>query len=108
MDQAEQRADGRARDGAKATRLRARRHDPVAQIEHTAIFGASALALALTGPGSFSVDAALGIDAWWTPWTAWLAVGVAIPGAGGNLAARRSPSKERSRPSSSGPHTPTT
>ncbi|HWV55902.1 MAG TPA: DoxX family protein [Longimicrobiales bacterium] len=63
-------------------------------IEHTAIFGASALALALTGPGLFSLDAVLGIDAWWSPRAAWLAIAVAVVGAVTNLSARRLPRKQ--------------
>ena len=62
-------------------------------IEHTAIFGATAFALALTGPGMFSLDAALGLGALWSPRIAWLAIGVAVVGAIGNLGVRRLPRK---------------
>jgi len=55
------------------------------------VFTATAFALALTGPGTFSLDAALGIDSLWSAQTAWLAIAVAVAGAVANLAARRLP-----------------
>ena len=60
-------------------------------IEHATIFGASAFALALIGPGAFSLDAALGMNALRSPRIAWIAIGVAVAGAVANLAARRLP-----------------
>jgi putative oxidoreductase len=58
-------------------------------IEHTTIFGAGALALALTGPGVFSLDALLGLQALWTPGLALGALAVGVLGGVANLAARR-------------------
>jgi putative oxidoreductase len=58
-------------------------------IEHTAIFAAGAFALALAGPGLFSVDALLGLQTLWTSAMAWVAIGVAVAGGLANLAARR-------------------
>ena len=60
-------------------------------IEHTVIFAASALALALTGPGVLSLDAVLGLDTLWTSSMAWIAVAVGIAGSIANLAVRRPP-----------------
>jgi len=36
-------------------------------IEVPLLYAAAALSLALTGPGSYSIDAVLGLSAWWTP-----------------------------------------
>jgi putative oxidoreductase len=58
-------------------------------VEIPLLYAAGAAALALTGPGAFSVDAVLGLAAQWTPATAWLAIGCAVLGAVLNLAARR-------------------
>lgn len=58
-------------------------------IEHTAIFAASSFALALTGPGLFSLDAVLGLEALWAPRIAWLAIAVGVVGGIANLAVRR-------------------
>lgn len=65
-------------------------------IEFATIFAATAFALALTGPGTFSLDAALGIDSLWSAQTAWLAIAVAVAGAIANLAARRLPEDAQS------------
>jgi putative oxidoreductase len=62
-------------------------------IEHTVIFAAGALALALTGPGLFSVDAALGLEWLGSPGVALAAIALGIAGSVANLAARR-PSPE--------------
>ncbi len=60
-------------------------------IEVPLLFGTGALALALTGPGAFSLDAALGLEALWTPAVALVAIAVGIVGGVGNLLARRPP-----------------
>jgi putative oxidoreductase len=53
------------------------------------LYGAGAFALALSGPGRFSADAALGLSGLWTPGAAWLALAVGIAGGAANLLARR-------------------
>ncbi len=58
-------------------------------IEHTAVFGAAAFALALTGPGLFSFDVLLGLESLWAPGVALTALAVGIVGGVANLAARR-------------------
>ncbi len=60
-------------------------------IEHALIFGAGSFALALTGPGQFSLDAALGLQALWSPAIAWAAVAIGVVGGIANLVARRRP-----------------
>lgn len=57
--------------------------------EMALLYGAVAFALALTGPGAFSADAALGLDSLWTPAFAWIALGVGLAGGAANLLARR-------------------
>jgi putative oxidoreductase len=58
-------------------------------VEIPLLYSAGAAALALAGPGAFSLDAVLGFTAQWTPATAWLAIGFAVLGAVLNLAARK-------------------
>jgi putative oxidoreductase len=58
-------------------------------IEHPTVFAAGAFALALTGPGIFSLDAALGLESLWTPAIAWTAIGVGTLGGMANLKMRR-------------------
>ncbi|MQA90155.1 MAG: SDR family NAD(P)-dependent oxidoreductase [Gemmatimonas sp.] len=58
-------------------------------IEHAVIFAAGAFALALTGPGLFSLDAALGLQSLWTSGVASVAITIAVIGGVANLAARR-------------------
>jgi len=58
-------------------------------VEMPLLYGAAAAALVLTGPGAYSLDAALGLVSWWTPA---LKVGVLALGALGgwaNLILRR-------------------
>ena len=50
---------------------------------------AAALALAFVGPGAYSLDAAFGIDGVWTDASRWIAIGIAVLLALGNLAVRR-------------------
>lgn len=57
--------------------------------EMALLYGAVAFALALTGPGALSADAALGLTPLWTPAFAWIALGVGLAGGAANLLARR-------------------
>ena len=58
-------------------------------IEVPLLYGAAAVALALTGPGAYSADAALGLTAWWTPAVVWTVLAVAVVGGFANLGLRR-------------------
>ena|SRR5690348_401499 len=58
-------------------------------IELPLLFAAGAFALALTGPGRFSLDALLGLQALWTPAVEWIALALAIVGGIVHLALRR-------------------
>lgn len=58
-------------------------------IELPLLVAAGAFALALTGPGAFSVDVLLGLESLWMPRVAWAALAVAIVGGAANLAIRR-------------------
>ena len=58
-------------------------------IEVPLLYGVGAVALALTGPGLFSLDALVGLDTLWTPALALVALGVGIAGSIGNLVLRR-------------------
>ena len=60
-------------------------------IEMPLLYGAVAAALALTGPGRYSLDAIAGLSAVWTTELAWAALGVGVVGAAANLAARHAP-----------------
>jgi putative oxidoreductase len=62
-------------------------------IEHPVIFAVGALALGLSGPGVFSLDAILGFEFLWSASLAGVAIGVAVVGSVANLATRR-PSPE--------------
>jgi putative oxidoreductase len=59
-------------------------------IEVPLLYSAGAVALAFTGPGPFSLDAALGIDHTWTPALKAAALAVGVAGGVVNLLARRS------------------
>lgn len=57
--------------------------------EMALLYGAMAAALAFTGPGAYSADAALGLWSLWTPGLAWFALAVGVAGGAANLLARR-------------------
>jgi putative oxidoreductase len=58
-------------------------------VEVPLLYGVGAVALALAGPGRFSLDTVLGLDTLWTPVLVWAALGVGALGALGNLGLRR-------------------
>ncbi len=58
-------------------------------IELPLLYAAAAAALALTGFGRYSLDAAFGLIPFWTPAVAWAGVAAGIIGGVANLAARR-------------------
>ena len=60
-------------------------------IELTLVYAAGVTALALTGPGRYSLDALFDIASVWTPALTWSALGVGVLGGVANLAARRTP-----------------
>jgi len=58
-------------------------------VEVPLLYGVGAVALALTGPGGYSLDALFGLDTLWTPAVALAALGVGVLGGVGNLVLRR-------------------
>ena len=60
-------------------------------IEMPLLYGTFAVMLALTGPGLFSLDAVLGLEALWSPAFAVIALTVGVIGAIGALVSRRPP-----------------
>lgn len=60
-------------------------------IEVPLLYGIGAAALALTGPGHYSLDALLGLTCLWTSPVSWAALVAGILGAVANLALRRRP-----------------
>ena len=57
-------------------------------VEVPLLYAAGAAALALTGPGAYSLDRLLGLSAAWTPAVVWGALFLGIAGAAVNLALR--------------------
>jgi putative oxidoreductase len=60
-------------------------------IELPLLYAAGALALALTGPGAYSLDALLGLQALWSSTVAWAAIALGVIGGIANLFVRRFP-----------------
>lgn len=60
-------------------------------IEMPLLYGIGGAALALTGPGSYSLDALLGLSGYWTPAVSWAVLVAGILGGAFNLALRRKP-----------------
>ena len=58
-------------------------------IEVSLLYGAMAFALALTGPGQFSLDTLLGLDTVWTVKEAWVVLSLAVVGGFANLGLRK-------------------
>jgi putative oxidoreductase len=58
-------------------------------IEVPLLYAAVAAALALAGPGAYSIDEAVGLRTFWTPELTWAALAVGVIGGVVNLAARR-------------------
>jgi putative oxidoreductase len=58
-------------------------------IELPLVYAAAVAALALTGPGAYSLDAAAGLTAFWTPELTWAAIAIGVIGGAANLAVRR-------------------
>jgi putative oxidoreductase len=58
-------------------------------IEVPLLYGALGAALALTGPGAYSLDALLGLTAVWTPEVTWAVLAVGVVGGFVNLALKR-------------------
>ena len=58
-------------------------------IEVPLLYAAGAAALALTGPGAYSVDAAFGLTSFWTPALTVTALALGVIGGLANLALRR-------------------
>jgi putative oxidoreductase len=58
-------------------------------IELPLLYAAAAFGLALTGPGLYALDAALGIAGLWTPAVTWIVLALGIVGGFANLALRR-------------------
>ena len=60
-------------------------------IEVPLLYGAGAVALAFTGPGAYSLDALLGLEALWAPEVALTAIALGVLAGVVNLLVRRTP-----------------
>jgi len=60
-------------------------------IEVPLLYSAGAIALALTGPGAYSLDALLGLDVLWTPAATWAVIAAGVAGGIANVLVRRAP-----------------
>jgi putative oxidoreductase len=60
-------------------------------VELPLLYAAGAIGLALTGPGAYSLDALLGLDALWTPAVTLAAIAAGAVGGLANLLVRRTP-----------------
>jgi len=60
-------------------------------IELPLLYSIAAVRFALTGPGRYSLDAALGLGWTWTPRVIWAALALGVLGGIGNLSLRRRP-----------------
>jgi putative oxidoreductase len=60
-------------------------------VELPLLYSAGAIALALTGPGAYSLDALLGLQSLWTPVVAWTVIAAGVVGGVANLLVRRTP-----------------
>jgi putative oxidoreductase len=58
-------------------------------IEHPLMFAIAALAVALTGPGRYSLDYALGLLRWETPGITWVVLAIGVIGGLLQLAVRK-------------------
>ena len=58
-------------------------------IEVPLLYAAGAAAVALTGPGLYSLDAVFGLTQYWTPAVAWSAIAIGVAAGVTNLAIRR-------------------
>ena len=68
-------------------------------IELPLLYSTAAVALALTGFGAYSFDAALGIASIWTPAVIWSALAIGVAGALASLGLRRPPVTEAAQSS---------
>jgi hypothetical protein len=58
------------------------------------VYAALAVVFAFVGYGAYSLDAAFGWSAFWTPQLAWAAIGLGVLGGLINVAARRKPASQ--------------